>query len=146
MLVKLNNNPFLRDLGMITNEFTRFNREIDRAFKGVNYSENMFSWQMEDDTITISAEIPGYSEDNLDVALEKGNLLSISGEREVVAEGENVRFLRHERRNNSFRRSLKLPFNIDADGVKADLSDGILTLTLPRAEEDKPRQIAINNG
>jgi HSP20 family protein len=61
----------------------------------------------------------------------------------VINYGENVSYHRVERNSAKFDRTLKLPINVEADQVKAKYKDGILVISLPRAEADKPRQIAI---
>ncbi|MEJ2135206.1 MAG: Hsp20/alpha crystallin family protein [Desulfofustis sp.] len=88
------------------------------------------------------AEVPGLSNDDLDVKIQ-GNYLEISGTREVKTP-EGYRAHRSERGSASFTRSLTLPSDVDPDKVSATLKDGILVLTLPKSEAAKPRQISIN--
>jgi HSP20 family protein len=72
----------------------------------------------------------------------KGRTIRLAGTK-VVKYGENASLHRRERLAGRFDRSITLPVEVDADGVKAECRDGILALFLPRAEQDKPRSIKI---
>lgn len=72
------------------------------------------------------------------------NSLSISGERKIPAEGENVRYHRKERESGRFSRVINLPEAVDTDRISAGLSSGILTVTVPKSEVAKPRQIKVS--
>ena len=144
MITRWHTNPLFREFNSIAHELNRYNREFSRAATVNRHSGIGFEWAREGDNLTISAELPGYTSDDINIALESGNRLTVSGTRNSEPHDEGARYLRRERRINSFERSIKLPFGIDAEGVKADYSDGILTIELPRAEADKPRQIAVN--
>ena len=91
----------------------------------------------------IRAELPGISADELDIQA-TGNNLSISGERKIETEKDNVRYHRKEREAGKFSRAINLPGDIDSDGVGASLTNGILKVSVPKAEKAKPKQIAIN--
>ena len=91
----------------------------------------------------IRAELPGISAEDLDVQA-TGNNLSISGERKIEAEKDNVRYHRKEREDGKFSRAISLPGDIDAEGVGASLSNGILKVTVPKAEKAKPKKIAVS--
>ncbi len=87
-------------------------------------------------------EVPGVSKDNINVKIQ-GNYLELSGKRtNEVPEGYTVH--RTEREALSFSRSFTLPYEVNADNVKASLNNGILTMTLPKSEAAKPKQIAIS--
>jgi HSP20 family protein len=96
----------------------------------------------DDDCIYVRAEVPGIRADQLSVTALR-NRLSISGRREIPKEHERVSYHRRERAEGAFDRTVTLPAEVDADRVEARYADGILTLTLPKAEESKPRQIAV---
>jgi len=96
------------------------------------------------DNFYLRAEIPGVNADQLSISAER-NRVSISGRREIPAERERVSYHRKERAEGSFSRTVALPTDIEADRVEARYTDGILTLTLPRAEATKPRQISIRS-
>lgn len=94
------------------------------------------------DSFEIKAEVPGVTKEDLNVKIQ-GNYLEIGGTRNPDApEGYSVH--RTERGALSFSRSFTLPADVDAAKVEATLSEGILYLTLPKAEIAKPRQITVN--
>jgi HSP20 family protein len=90
----------------------------------------------------VRAEIPGVKASELLISAVK-NRLTIGGKREIPQEHERVSYHRRERAEGSFNRSLTLPAELDTERVEARYVDGILTLTLPKAEEAKPRQITV---
>lgn len=90
----------------------------------------------------VEAECPGLSIENLDLTISGGHL-TLSGKR-PAAESEKRVFHRRERGTAEFSRTLKLPTEVDADKVEAKLKHGILTVTLPKAEQAKPRRIPVN--
>jgi len=93
------------------------------------------------DNITAVVELPGMRKEDIDISLHDG-ALTISGERtRESANGDKAE--RTERYVGSFRRSIMLPTNVDASKVSATYRDGILTVTLPKAEEAKPKQIQV---
>ena len=106
------------------------------VFPSINLTENK-------DYYHIRAELPGISAGDLDIQA-TGNNLSISGEREIEAEKGNVRYHRKEREEGKFSRAINLPGDIDADGVSASLTNGVLRVSVPKAEKAKPKQIAVN--
>ncbi|HSY17294.1 MAG TPA: Hsp20/alpha crystallin family protein [Candidatus Acidoferrales bacterium] len=91
---------------------------------------------------TVNLELPGLKREDISVHLEDGSLV-ISGERkaETVSEGTEVH--RQERYYGKFSRALTLPVAVASDKVKASFKDGILSVTLPKAEEAKPKQIDV---
>ncbi len=91
--------------------------------------------------LVLVAELPGIKKEDLQLQV-KGNTLRLAGERKLNY-GENTSYHRIERNTSKFDRTLKLPINVESDQVKAEYKDGILVISLPRAEADKPRQIAI---
>lgn len=98
-------------------------------------------YQTNDDLVAV-VELPGMRKDDIELSLHDG-MLTISGERKSEkAEGEKA--ARSERFIGKFRRSVSLPTRVDANKVTATYQDGILTVTLPKAEEVKPKQIQVN--
>ncbi len=94
------------------------------------------------DAIIVRAELPGMKKEDIKVSLE-GDVLSISGERHHEAEQKDRTFHRVERSYGRFLRSMTLPVDVKADKVSAAYKDGVLELTLPKGEEAKVREIAI---
>lgn len=93
------------------------------------------------DRFYVRAELPGIKADELSLST-LGNQLVISGKRDIPEQGR-VSYHRKERAQGSFSRTVVLPSDIDAAEVEARYADGILTVTLPKAEEAKPRQIKV---
>ncbi|HET6608968.1 MAG TPA: Hsp20/alpha crystallin family protein [Rhodopila sp.] len=89
----------------------------------------------------IIAEVPGINKSDLNVQV-KGSTIRLSGTK-AVNYPENTGLHRRERLQGRFDRAVTLPFEVAADGVKAECRDGILALYLPRAEHDKPRSIQV---
>jgi HSP20 family protein len=96
----------------------------------------------DDDNFYLRAEIPGIKPAELSIAAFR-NRVSISGKREIAREHGRVSYHRKERPEGAFNRAVTLPTEVDAERVDARYVDGILTLTLPKAEQAKPRQIAV---
>lgn len=95
------------------------------------------------DQFVITAELPGMKKEEIDVSLHNGSL-TLSGERKSEHEGAQAGVYRAERYFGRFQRTVDLPSAVVGDKVKADYHDGILTITLPKAEEAKPKQISVN--
>ena len=93
------------------------------------------------DDFVLVAEVPGVGKADFDIQV-KGRTVRLSGTKSVDY-GEKSSMHRRERAAGRFDRSVSLPIEIDADGVTADYRDGVLALSLPRAERDKPRSIKI---
>ena len=92
--------------------------------------------------IVVKAELPGMDVKDIDIALTDG-LLTIRGERKLEKEDKKEDYHRIERQFGSFSRSLNLGTRVKADGIEAAYKDGILTVTLPKVEESKPKKIDV---
>jgi len=88
-------------------------------------------------------ELPGMRKEDIDISLHDGTL-TISGERKRESKNNGETAQRTERNVGTFRRSIALPTRVDAGKVSATYQDGILKVTLPKAEEAKPKQIQVN--
>ena len=94
------------------------------------------------DNVVAVVELPGMRKEDIDVSLHDG-MLTIAGERQSSSsEGENAE--RTERFSGKFRRSVTLPTRVDASKVSASYKDGILTVTLPKSEEAKPKKVEVS--
>lgn len=129
-----------REVSTLQNEMNRlfdnFGTYEKRAFPAVNLWTNR-------ETATVTAELPGL--ENKDIKLSVlGNELSIEGERHAESLEENEFYHRQERKVGPFKRTVQLPFPVDDSKIKATLKHGVLTITLHRAEEDKPKKITIS--
>lgn len=105
---------------------------------GMYPSVNVFQ---DGDKVILKAEIPGVRKEDISIQI-KDNLITLTGNRKVEYP-ENASIHRMERRSHQFNRSMRLPLKVDVDKSKAEYQDGILTVTLPQAESDKPRAISI---
>jgi HSP20 family protein len=90
----------------------------------------------------VRAELPGMKPDELNIQVTSDGI-SISGERKIPEEGNGVRYHRREREAGKFSRSINLPSEIDVKAVEASLDNGILTITIQKAEVAKPRKITV---
>ncbi len=95
------------------------------------------------DNFVVRAELAGMKREDIEVSLHDG-ALSISGERKTEKQYEESEACRTERFFGKFQRTVTLPAPVAADKVKAQYKDGILTITLPKTEEAKPKQIDVN--
>lgn len=94
------------------------------------------------DKLTVKAELPGFKREDLDVSVHENNLI-ISGERKSDEERRDGEFYRSERFYGRFHRSIPLPFPVETDKIEARYSDGVLTVTLPKSEHAKSKQIEV---
>ncbi|RLC59009.1 MAG: Hsp20/alpha crystallin family protein [Chloroflexi bacterium] len=95
-----------------------------------------------DDAIVVKTAIPGVKPEDVDVSI-AGDTLTIKGETKAEEEVKEENYIRRERRYGSFCRSLTLPVPVVADDAEAEFENGILTLTLPKAEEVRPKTIKV---
>jgi HSP20 family protein len=95
------------------------------------------------DGYTVRVEVPGVKREEIEVSLDDG-ALTISGERKAEEVQEGTEVLRQERYHGKFSRVITLPTAVAADKVKAQYKDGVLTVTLAKAEEAKPKQINVS--
>lgn len=95
------------------------------------------------DNIVAVAELPGMRKEDIEISLHDGTL-TISGERKEQSEQKGDTAERTERFVGKFRRSISLPTRVDAGKVAASYKDGVLTVTLPKAEEAKPKKIEVS--
>jgi HSP20 family protein len=94
------------------------------------------------DAYLVKADLPGIADKDVDITV-TGNVLTISGQREEERREEGERYYTTERSFGRFSRSLSLPDGADADNVKADLKDGVLTLQIPKRPEVQPKRISV---
>lgn len=95
-----------------------------------------------EDAFLVHAELPGLSKDDVEITLEN-NVLKLSGERRFEKDVDEKEYHRVERAYGTFTRAFSLPSRVDSNGVKASFADGVLTITVPKVEEAKPRKISI---
>jgi HSP20 family protein len=131
-------------VGLHFGRLSNLQDEIDRLFESP-----LTGWapaldvHEDTDNFSIRVELPGLQREDIGVSLQDGALV-ISGERKAEKVAEGVEVHRQERCYGKFQRALTLPAPVAADQVKAAYKDGVLTVTLPKAEEAKPKQIDVS--
>ena len=116
--------------------------ELSRASHLLSGSAPAVDIYEDKDNFVVKAELPGMKKEDIDVSMHDGSL-SISGERKSEEKFEDAEVYRSERFFGRFQRTVALPTAVNAAGIKAQYKDGILTVTLPKAEEAKPKQIDV---
>ena len=123
-----------------------FNRLLDGSRlnrRGAGYPP-VNAW-ISDDHVVVEAELPGVDPKDVDISVE-GDELKLSGKREPEPELESRRYHKRERTSGEFSRVLSLPYRVDSGKVQAAYRHGLLRVSLPRAEADKPKKITVEAG
>jgi HSP20 family protein len=125
------------------------NRMFDNFFRGADEPGLLTgSWlpavdvAEEENEYVVNVELPGVSKDDVKITLES-NILTVRGEKKAEKETKDKNYHRMERSYGSFQRSFTLPTSVKNDKIDAVYRDGILSITLPKAEEAKPKQIEV---
>ncbi len=147
MIVRFERRPIASVFGDITD----FERSIDSlfdTFMGAPYTGQVGQFPVMDvadydDKLIITAEMPGVKKNDVKISLQNGTLM-ISGNRNPVQFPEDATWLRNEIRTGSFSRSFVLPNDVQMDKIEAEMTNGILRITLPKAEEARPREIQVH--
>ena len=116
----------------------RYGRRARAAYPPLNV------WSSQDGLV-VEAEIPGMDPKDVEISVD-GDELSLRGKVNGQAPAEGEVALRRERPSGEFQRTLQLPFRAHAGGVKATCKNGILRISVPKSEEEKPRKIAIETA
>ena len=128
----------------------QLNRVFNDVFERAGES-NLTSWAPAVDIfeteheLVVKADLPDVDPKDLDIRVEN-NILTIRGERKFEKKVSEDKYLRVERAYGSFSRSFSLANTVNAEAIKADYQNGVLTLTIPKREEAKPKQIKVNVG
>ena len=131
-----------------------FDRVFDSLWKGVGsaarYGAPVYAPRIDftetDGELRVAAELPGIEEKDIQVSLEDG-VLTIRAERTAEVKSEDAKEVRHvETFHGKYERSLRLPAEVDADAVRAEYRNGILTVTLPKLAQVPPRVIPVTSG
>ena len=132
-------------------EMERLRREMNRLLSGYGSSVTVASgfpamnvWTNEDGAV-ITAELPGIDPKGVDISV-NNDTLTVTGNRQPEELPQDATYHRRERGSGRFSRSFQLPFQVEAGKVMATFERGILQITLPRAEADKPRKIAVKTA
>lgn len=147
-LIRFGERPELRNPWA---EFERIRQGLDRLSHGYYAKETPFGGATvfpalnvfeERGTLTIKAELPGVEPGDLTVSLE-GDTLTIKGKRESRHNGEKLSYHRREIEAGNFSRAVNLSIKVNPETVSAKLTNGILTITMEKAAEVKPRQVTV---
>ncbi|HEX2044613.1 MAG TPA: Hsp20/alpha crystallin family protein [Gaiellaceae bacterium] len=138
--------PF-RELAALQNEMGRWMGQLAGGTPGNGQSSNWLPavdvWETEEELV-LSFDLPGIPEDQIAVELDD-NVLTVSGQRERTSEHSNERFYRFERRFGTFSRSVTLPQGVSEGDIRAEYTNGVLEIRVPKPEEQKPRRIQIGS-
>jgi len=133
----------------VSREMDKFQREMNRLFDST-FSRRYRNapsfpavnvWANEDGLV-VTSEVPGINADDIDIVI-VGETMTLSGTRGGDELNEDTQYHRQERGDGDFTRTVKLPFLVDAEKVEASFIDGVLNITLPRKDEDKPKKITV---
>ncbi|MBM3881702.1 MAG: Hsp20/alpha crystallin family protein [Verrucomicrobia bacterium] len=119
--------------------------ELARAGEFFNGWAPALDLREDKENLVASIELPGLKKEQIDVSVHDG-VLSVAGERADESSNQEATCYRTERFYGRFHRTLTLPKPVKVDAIKATYKDGILTVTLPKTEEAKPKQITVNVG
>jgi HSP20 family protein len=139
--------PF-RELAALQNEMGRWMNQLSGGVIPGNGQSSTWLpavdvWETESELV-LAFDLPGIAEDKVAVELDD-NVLTVTGERERTSEHSSDRFYRFERRFGSFSRSVTLPAGVSEKDIKADYTDGVLEIRVPKPEEPKPKRIQIGS-
>src|SRR5258708_5853750 len=149
---------YMRTMNRLEQPFrgaTTLQEQINRIFGDVvgraGEESNLTPWAPAADIyeteneLVVKADLPDVNPQDLDIRVEN-NILTIRGERKFENKVNDENYLRVERAYGSFSRSFQLANSVNSDAIKADYQNGVLTLSIPKREEAKPKQIKVNVG
>jgi len=129
----------------IREDFDNVMRDFLRGFGGPVSSREVFpvaDVKEDEDKYTVTVEVPGIDQKNLKIKMKDSSLL-VEGEKKEESKEEGESYLRVERSYGNFRRVFNFDSQLDSEKVNAEFKDGILTVTLPKTEKEKPKEIDI---
>src|ERR1700720_524693 len=127
----------------------QFNRLFNESFRNHTEEPALTTWAPAVDIyetrneLVVKADIPDVNEKDIDVRVEN-NLLTVRGERKFEKSVSEDNYLRVERTYGAFSRSFSLPNTVNPEAIRAEYKNGVLTVTLPKREESKPRQVKVS--
>ena len=136
-------------------EMLNLRNTVDRLFETTLNDQNVTTQPMvwglpldvveNDDSFVVKASVPGINPDDLEIIF-NDNILTIKGSTKTQDEFKDTRYHLRERRYGSFSRSISLGARVQSEAIQARYENGVLTLTLPKSEEIKPKRIAIQTS
>ena len=126
---------------MVESQFPEVVKSVGvKPYQGSAYPKvNVYEY---DDKVGIVAEIPGLNKKQLNVEVEDG-VLTISGDKHSIFEDEGAKVLRRELKQSSFKRSFELGEQLDGDNINASFKDGVLSVSIPKIEPEKPKKTSV---
>ena len=123
---------------MVESQFPEVVKQVGvKPYQGSAYPKvNVYEYE---DKVGIVAEIPGLNKKQLDVEVEDG-VLTISGDKHNTFENDGAKVLRRELKQSSFKRSFELGEQLDGDNIAASFKDGVLSVSIPKIEPEKPKK------
>ena len=132
----------LREMEQLERDWSKLFSGFGRA-AAVQYPPvNVFT---SEEDVVVTSELPGVNPEDVDLTI-TGDVLTLKGTRRRQELGEGQTWHRRERGYGDFYRTIQLPYNVDSAKVEAKYNKGILRITLPRAEADKPRKISVKTA
>jgi len=128
-------------------EMERLRREMNGLFAGFNRAGGAATYPLVNvydgkESVVVTAELPGMTKENVAITYADG-VLTIAGENGPPPMAKNMAVVRQERAQGKFEKAVRLPAKVDQNRICASFVNGVLTVTLPRTEEAKPKTIAI---
>jgi len=125
----------------------RLRRDMNGLFSGYERTGGAATYPLVNlydgrDVVIVTAELPGMTREKVGITFSDG-VLTIAGNLEPLADVKDMAVIRQERSMGKFEKSLRLPAKVDQNKITASFTNGILTVTLPKTEDAKPRTIAI---
>ena len=132
----------------IFNEMNRLRKEMNGLLSNYGHTNDtsttfpLLNAYEDKDNVLISAELPGLTKDQVNITFSDG-VLTLSGKQETPAKLKEMSVIRKERSEGAFEKTLRIPMKVNQEEISASFSNGILSVTLPKAEEAKPKTISI---
>ncbi len=133
-------NDGLKEMQYLSN---RLNRLVNSEYSNYSFEHPTFNVYSNQDSAIITSELPGIELDDIDIQIVHNTITIKTNKMEEKLDAETSHWLKRERTYGQMVRSVELPFEVDANKTKAKFNRGILTIELPRKEEDKPKKISI---
>ena len=131
----------------VLNEMERLKREMNGLFSNYGNVSGTTTFPLlnayeDKDNIVVAAELPGLTKDQVNITFSDG-VLTLSGNQETPEKLKEMGVVRKERSEGDFEKTLRIPVKVNQEAISASFSNGILSITLPKAEEAKPKTISI---
>jgi len=131
----------------IWRDMERLRREMNGLFDNAGRTSGSTTYPLinvydNSESVVVTAELPGMSKEKVNISVADGSL-TIAGKQDPIHNVKNMTVVRQERTIGTFEKTLRIPTKVQTDKISASFSNGILTITMPKAEEVKPKTITI---